>query len=53
MCQNKTIEIIFNCEGNLELKSLLIFIFSGLFMIISLGFTIFFFLSKPFGWNMN
>ena len=47
MCFNKTTNILYDCENNLDYKTLLIFIFSGLIMLLSFIFTIIFFISKP------
>ena len=47
MCFNNTTSILYDCNKNLTKKSIIIFVFSGLCIIISLIFTLVFWLSKP------
>lgn len=46
MCFNTT-SILYDCNKNLTKKTMIIFVFSGLFMILSLICTLVFWFSKP------
>ena len=47
MCFNSTTSILYDCNKNLTKKSIIIFVFSGLCMVIALIFTLVFWFSKP------
>jgi len=47
MCFNNTTSILYDCNKNLTKKSIIIFVFSGLCIVISLIFTLVFCFSKP------
>ena len=47
MCFNNTTSILYDCNKNLTKKSIIIFVFSGLCMALSLIFTLVFWFSKP------
>jgi hypothetical protein len=47
MCYNSTNYTLYNCDGNLSLRAILIFTFTGISTLISLIFLIFFCVSKP------
>ena len=47
MCFNSTTSILYDCNKNLTKKSIIIFVFSGLCIVIPLIFTLIFWFSKP------